>query len=365
MRARTAAAGMTVVLGVGAAALLPGAAAAPGHGDGRSRSCLPSATAVGYSDALDKLIRHGVELGGLSSLAPDRRSHGWVSAVDNDGTNPARIWFFRHLAHPRVVRDPLVLRRPDGTPYNGTDSDNEGLAVLPNGDFLVSSETEPSIRIFGRDGVQHASLPVPARFAVAGTTPQGRATSNATLEGLTINPSGTEVVAAMEGALSGDVSTSGDTSYHRFLVYDRSPSGRLRLAKQIGYRTETGMRVPEVAAVSGGTLLVEEAAYSAVTGNEVSLFAVHGVSGAPDVSSVRNLSVAPAADVVTKTLVANLVTCPTLGAAAKETQTNPLLDNFEGMAVHRERRGGQAIDMISDDNFSAEQTTRILRLTTP
>ena len=105
-----------------------------------------------------------------------------------------------------MIRDPLVLRQPDGTAYDGTNSDNEGLAVLPDGNYLVSSETEPSIRIYGRDGVQKASLPVPARFAVTGTTPEGQATSNATPEGLTISRCGREIVAAMEGALSGDVS---------------------------------------------------------------------------------------------------------------------------------------------------------------
>src|SRR5262249_44326486 len=158
------------------------------------------------------------------------------------------IWFFRNLGDPTVVRDPLVLKRPDGTPYDGTNSDNEGLAVLPDGDYLVSSETEPSIRIFGRDGVQKASLPVPARFAVRGSTPDGEATSNATLEGLTISPSGREVIAAMEGALSGDVSSSGDATLHRFLVYDADRHGNWALTKQLAYRTDPGMRVPEVAA---------------------------------------------------------------------------------------------------------------------
>ena len=49
-------------------------------------------------------------------------------------------------------------------------------------------------------------------------------------------------------------------------------------------------------------------------------------SAAPDVSGVTNLSLAPAGDVVSKNLVANLVDCPTLGAPSRETQTNPLLD---------------------------------------
>jgi hypothetical protein len=260
-----------------------------------------------------------------------------------------------------VIRDPLVLRKPDGTAYDGTNPDNEGLAVLPDGDYLVSSETEPSIRIYGRDGGQKASLPVPARFAVTGTTPEGQATSNATLEGLTITRSGREIVAAMEGALSGDVSASGDATLHRFLVYDAGRGGTWQLTRQIAYRTETGNRIPEVRAYGKDSLLVEEAAFSATAGNSEELYAVKNTDSAPDVSNVTNLSQAPARDVASKKLVANLVQCPTLGAPARETQANPLLDNYEGMTI----AGGPglaAVWMISDDNFSATQFTRVLNL---
>jgi hypothetical protein len=326
-----------------------------------SRACPPAGFAVSFSDSLDKLVYHGVELGGLSSLAYDARSAAWVSAVDNHGTDPARIWFFRNLAHPAVTRDPLVLRKPDGTAYDGTNSDNEGLAVLPDGDYLVSSETEPSIRIYGRDGVQKASLPIPARFAVTGTTPDGQATSNATLEGLTISRSGHEIISSMEGALSGDVSASGDATFHRFLVYDQAHNGTWQLTRQIAYRTETGNRIPEVQAYGRDSLLVEEAAFSTTAGNSEELYAVRNADSAPDVSDVTNLSQAPAGDVVSKKLVANLVQCPALGAPSRETQANPLLDNYEGMTI----AGGPglaAVSLISDDNFSATQFTRVLNL---
>jgi uncharacterized protein len=326
-----------------------------------SRACPPSGFAVSFSDSLDKLVYHGAELGGLSSLAYDARSAAWVSAVDNHGTDPARIWFFRNLAHPAVTRDPLVLRKPDGTAYDGTNSDNEGLAVLPDGDYLVSSETEPSIRIYGRDGVQKASLPIPARFAVTGTTPDGQATSNATLEGLTISRSGHEIISSMEGALSGDVSASGDATFHRFLVYDQARNGTWQLTKQIAYRTETGNRIPEVQAYGRDSLLVEEAAFSTTAGNSEELYAVKNAGSAPDVSNVANLSQAPASDVVGKKLVANLVQCPTLGAPSRETQANPLLDNYEGMTIVG-GPGLAAVSLISDDNFSATQFTRVLNL---
>ena len=356
-----AVAGLVAAAAVGATAAAPAGSAAPG-GFENGRACPPAAVANGYSDALDKLVYNGVELGGLSSLAFDRRANAWASAVDNHGSDPARIWFFRDLSNPTVVRDPLVLRKPDGTAYDGTTSDNEGLAVLPDGNYLVSSETEPSIRIFGRDGTQLASLPVPARFAVTGTTPEGEATGNATLEGLTITPSGDRIIAAMEGALSGDVSATGDATYHRFLVYTNR-HGAWRLEKQIDYRADPGNRIPEVAAYSEGSLLVEEAAFSTTTGNSVDLYAVTGVKHAADVSDVSNLSAAPASDVVGKRLVADLVQCPTLGAPAKETQANPLLDNFEGMAITGPRASGRTgVTLISDDNFSALQTTRLLNL---
>jgi uncharacterized protein len=326
-----------------------------------SRACPPAGYALSFSDRLDKLVYNGVELGGLSSLAWDTRSGAWVSAVDNHGTDPARIWFFRNLASPKVIRDPLVLKKPDGTPYDGTNSDNEGLAVLPDGDYLVSSETEPSIRIYNRQGVQQASLPIPARFAVTGTTPEGQATSNATLEGLTISRSGHEIISSMEGALSGDVSASGDATLHRFLVYDQDRHGVWRLTRQIAYRTETGNRIPEVQAYGRDSLLVEEAAFSTTAGNSEELYAVRNADSAPDVSDVTNLSDAPARDVVKKQLVTNLVGCPTLNAPSRETQTNPLLDNYEGMTII----GGPGlaeVSLISDDNFSPTQFTRVLNL---
>src|SRR6201995_4956101 len=220
--------------------------------------CPPAGLGVSFSDSLDKLVFQGTELGGLSSLAYDPRSAAWVSAVDNHGSDPARIWVFRNLADPPVVRAPLVLRKPDGPPYDGPNPDNEGLAVLPDGDYLVSSETEPSIRIYSRQGLQLDSLPVPARFAVTGTTPAGQATGNATLEGLTVAPDGREIIAAMEGALSGDT----DATLHRFLVYRADRAGTWSLTRQIGYRAEAGNRIPEVAAYGNDSLLVEEASFS-------------------------------------------------------------------------------------------------------
>lgn len=327
------------------------------------RACPPAGRTLSFSDALDKVSVGGVTVGGLSSLAWDSRRHAWASTVDNHGSDPSRIWFFRDLSSPHVVGSPLVLRRPDGTAYDGTTADNEGLAVLPGGRFVVSSETEPSIRIFGPDGIQQASLPVPARFAVA---PRGEATANATLEALTITPDGRHIIAGMEGALSGDLSTTQDDTLHRFLVYGHGSHG-WKPQKQLAYRATAHERIPEIAAVGRHDMIVEEASFDPATGNEIRLYTVHDYERAPDVSRIGKLSTAPATAVPTKTLVADLVRCPTLGATSKETQVNPLLDNYEGMAVtgkHRGRHGVRrvGVSLISDDNFSATQTTRVLNL---
>jgi hypothetical protein len=103
------------------------------------------------------------------------------------------------------------------------------------------------------------------------------------------------------------------------------------------------MRIPEIAAYGHDSLLVMEATYAAGTGNTVQLYAVP--AHAPG-----------------KTLIADLVSCPTLGATAKEPQANPLLDNYEGMAVVAGRHAA-TIHLISDDNFNPLQTTRVLTLT--
>lgn len=336
-------------------------------------ACSPTVNAVSFSDALDKKVVDGAEVSGLSSLAWDARQQAWVSALDNNGqATPEFLWSFRNLSDPQVIHAPLVLKKPDGTPYDGgniaTDpnaADNEGLAVLKDGDYVVSSETEPSIRIYGRDGIQKASLPVPARFGVTGRTPAGEATNNATLEGLTLTPDGRTLIAAMEGALSGDVSASGDATSHRMLVYTHDDNGQWQLEKQIEYKTDPGMRIPEVAAYSDDAVVVEEASFDVVNGNAVNLFAVTGLSKAPDVSNVANLGDASPALAVSKTNLADLVNCPTLGATALETQKNPLLDNFEGMAItgHLARAHEFGISLVSDDNNSPTQHTRILNLT--
>lgn len=323
-----------------------------------SRTCSPTTDVVGYSDALNKLTAYGAQVGGLSDLAWDARSRSVVASLDNNKSDPSRLWFVRDLAHPTPSRAPLVLRQADGTAYTGLTADNEGLAVSRRGDFIVSSEVEPSIRVFGRDGVQKATLPVPDRFQVA---PKGEATTNATLEGLTLSPDKRRLVAAMEGTLSGDKPANGaSANARRFLVYADSHRG-WRLTEQLGYAVDDGMRIAEVQEYAPGKLLVLEASWSATAGNDIRLYAVTGMPRAKDVSTVANLSTRPDL-LLRKRLVADLAACPTLGATSLGTQTNPLLDNYEGMITAPRGHGRYRVALVSDDNISATQRTRVLTL---
>ncbi|WP_250005124.1 esterase-like activity of phytase family protein [Actinoplanes sp. M2I2] len=329
-----------------------GASSVPNGGN-----CAPRAEAVSYSDSLDKSTsKDGVAVGGLSAITYDKVSRSSVTVIDRSGTQPARLVFLGDGPAPQATRT-TALKRADGTPFDGTNFDGEGLAVLPDGTFLVSSEAEPSIRIFGRDGVQRGELPVPERFRVA---PTGEAPENATLEGLTISPDGKYVYAAMEGSLAGDAPSNGEVPRHRVLVYKADGRGDYRLARQFGYQADRGNRIAEVAAYADGRLVVLEAAFTSGVGNTVRLYAVTGANRAPDVSAVRNLSTAGYRSLVEKQPIADLANCPTLGATSPQPQLNPLLDNFEGLAVEPGHGARHRLQLISDDNFSANQKTRIL-----
>lgn len=320
----------------------------------------PRAVAAAFSDTLNKVTVDGVAVGGLSGLTVDRRSGGFVAIEDHSLHDPARVFFIKSSSKP-VITGVLTLHKADGTPFDVTNFDGEGIAVLPNGNFLISSEIEPSVRIFDRAGTEVGSLEVPARFQVA---PKGQATDNATLEGLSISPSGEFVYAAMEGTLSGDLPATGEGRHRRILVYQNDHHGGYRLAKQIGYDVDAGNRISEVTAYADGKLLVLEVQFVPGKGNvAVKIYAVAGADSAPDISGVANLSTAPAADIVPKKLLADLVAGPTLGASSPQPQVNPLMDNYEGMSVAKKRHSRMAtVTLLSDDNFNATQVTRMLKL---
>lgn len=332
----------TVTAGLAAATCVTAAAPA----DARSgtapgvHACSPAVSITSYSDALDKTTYDGTFVGNLSALAVDRG--GRIAALSD---RSSLFTLDRETLKPTSVVN-LVDEK-------GAALDSEGLAVDYDGTRLVTSETEPSVRRYERDGTLVGSLPVPDALKVA---PAGRATSNLTFEGLTLLPGGHTLLAAMEGSLSGD--TAGIV---RFQTWERTRHD-FRLSAQYGYRTDTGLGVSEAQATPDGRLLVLERGFTAGVGNTVRLY-LADLRHATDTRRVDTLTGQDGVRLARKTLLADLVNCPSLGAQAKQPQPNPLLDNIEGLTITgRTPDGRLQLLLVSDDNQNAVQTTRLYSL---
>lgn len=336
---RTILATVTACLAV-ATALTAGpvhAADAPRH------ACSAAVSIDGFSDAFDKTTYEGTYFGNLSALAVDGR--GALAAVSDRSVLFGLSGSDRHTLAPTSA---VPLADEAGAPL-----DAEGLAVDRDGTRLISSETEPSVRRYSRDGRVLDRLPVPDALRVA---PAGRAVRNGTFEGLTLLPGGRGLLASMEYALSGDT-----PDVVRFQTWRRTAHDRFRLAAQYGYRTDPGLGVPEVQALPDGRLLVLERGFTAGVGNVIRLYLADH-RRATDTGAVENLTGQRGVRLITKTLLADLVNCPSLGATAKQPQPNPLLDNIEGMVITGRDGGRLKVLLVSDDNENATQITRFYAL---
>ncbi|MFA3872330.1 esterase-like activity of phytase family protein [Streptomyces sp. MMCC 100] len=321
---RTALATLTASLA--AAGCLTAAGPAAAQGRHPANACSPSVSLTGFSDALDRTTYDGTYVGNLSALSPDRR--GSLAALSD------RSSLFRLDARTLEPRGVITL-----ADENGAALDSEGLVADRDGTYLVSSETEPSVRRYSRTGELLGRLPVPDDLR---TAPEGRARANGSFEGLTLLPGGRTLLASMEYPLDGD-----PADLVRFQTWQRTRHGDFRLGARYTYRTDPGLGVSEVTATPDGRLLVLERGFTSGVGNTVRLHLADG----------------PGRDTVLhKRLLADLAACPSLGATAEQPQPNPLLDNFEGMAVTGRSGGRLEVLIVSDDNQNDVQTTRFLRL---
>ncbi|MFJ4271653.1 esterase-like activity of phytase family protein [Streptomyces coelicoflavus] len=335
---RTVLAALTASLAAAGCLTAAGPAAAQGRHPA-ANACSPSVSLTGFSDALDKTTYDGTYVGNLSALARDRR--GTVAALSD------RSSLFRLDARTLEPRGVIPLADEDGAAL-----DAEGLVVdiphsrlrssggTPTGTYLVSSETEPSVRRYSRNGELLGRLPVPDDLR---TAPDGRARVNGSFEGLALLPGGRTLLASMEYPLAGD-----PADLVRFQTWQRMRHGDFRLGARYTYRTGPGLGVSEVTATPDGRLLVLERGFTAGVGNTVRLH----LADRPGRGGT----------VLRKRLLADLADCPSLGATAEQPQPNPLLDNFEGLAVTGRSGGRLEVLVVSDDNRNDVQTTRFLRL---
>jgi hypothetical protein len=342
---------------------MPGHAPAAQPGS-EAPDCAAGVDFLGFSDALNKRTYEGTSVGGLSALAYTGRQNTYYSLVDNGPTasSEARFYTLRipvkgRLGEPEIL-DVTTLKDASGQPFTASNFDGEGLALSRRGDLFASSETEPSIRRFDLDGNLIEELPVPQKFRVA---PEGQAQRNQTFESLALAPNGRSLFTAVEGPLASDGRTAEGENRIRILRYeDRGPGG-FEPVGEFFYLTEPGQNVVEILALSEDELLVLERGFQAGVGNTVRVYRV-SLDGAEDVSDEPSLA-APGLEPVEKEPLVDLADCPGSGATTPGTQVNPLLDNYESLALGPRLPGGRhSLLLQSDDNFSAGQVTRVVAL---
>ena len=283
---------------------------AAGFDDSASGRLSQYVTALGRNDRLDYWSANGfsdgtgtsepIAFGGLSSTAYNRKLGQYVSAMDNHGTDVARLWLLGNDLDKAAPTGSIVLTDENGTPYNGETTDDEGLGVLPNGDFLLTSEghpnaaegehEQPKIRIFGIDGRQKDELPVPELFDI---NCRGQAVHNKSLEALTVSPSGHQIVVGNEYALKNDSPSGKDiaTTARRALVYRddvKGAKGQWKLVKQVAFKAaDVNMGITEFAAIGEDGFLVLERSWDQTHGYGIKLAYAHGIAAAPDVSDAE------------------------------------------------------------------------------
>ncbi|MBE2320626.1 esterase-like activity of phytase family protein [Solirubrobacter sp. CPCC 204708] len=289
------------------------------------------ATLLSVNDSLDKTTFGGFTVGGLSALARTSGNQA-LALTDNQGATAARFFTLRLRGDRVQTTKVTTLKRPDGTLFTGQDFDGEGLVVEDEGTLLISSETEPVIRRFDRNGEQLAQLNTPPRFGLA---PNGQANTNQTFEGLTATEDGDTLFAGMEGPLSADGPTR-----NRIIRYDKPRRGDFIPTKQYAYKTDANFLVTEILAVDDERLLVLER--SNVNGQwGIRVYQAY-LGAAQDVSKVAALD--DNSPFLYKRLLVDV------------GQHTDLVDNIEAMTLD-----GDVLTLLSDDNFNAAQTTRVYR----
>ena len=257
---------------------------------------------------------------------------------------------------------PLQLQgRPDST------WDGEAVACAGDELYVVAIETAARIERFDRTGKYLGTLALPARFAE-------HALSNKGLESLSVAPSGRVLFTANEAALETDGPRASATAGTLVRIL-RTPLGGVDQQRadaspkqeQRAYRTEPigagqggGMGVSDLAALSDDELLVLERGYQPGYGNTVRIFRTD-LRSAPDVSARDALG--SDAPVLTKTLVVDLAALPSQGVSHHSPQPNPVLENYESLALGPTQPDGKRVVLLaSDDNASSEQRPRVLVL---
>ncbi len=253
--------------------------------------------------------------------SPHRRFGGFSGLVlSKDGQRLQAIsdrcwWLSAHVrrdASGKLVRLEQArmghLRGLNGAPLDVKRCDPEGLTRAADGTHLVSFEQDHRVWRYGREGLAGPARPVWRPDEAARMPKNG----------------GLEVIAALHAPRAKDL--------RRGWVV----TGDGKRSRPVDYPVSDGFVPTDAAALSDGSVLVVERSFSLLTGVRVRIRRV----------AARELL--PGARLAPRELLR-------LG-------TPQPVDNFEGIAVHRDvKRGATFVYIISDDNFSALQQTLLFQ----
>ena len=321
----------------------------------------------------------GAKFGGVSGAVFDAAS-GEMLAISDD-RNDSRVFRLRVRDDPFVV-EPVGVIALRGTPVP---IDPEGLALLPDGHLLVSSEgvqnqdprAPPGLFEYTRDGAFVRALEVRDRFVppLSGAITRG-VRDNASLESLTVSADGAQVFTAIETAIAQDGEPASFDRGARVRVLEYEYVGRAesyvpnrewlyevdaitRPAYRVGFSVNG---IVELLALDRSHLLALERSYvenaddRAHSINRIRLYRI-SLDGASDVSGLDSIAGRTDVRPLSKELVLDLAALPGLPPALAR------LDNFEAMAFGPPRPDGRRpLFIVSDDNFSADQHSWFLRL---
>jgi hypothetical protein len=239
---------------------------------------------------------------------------------------------------------------------NGGKLDLEGIVVVDDG-FIVCSEVGPRVFEIDRHGRFRRDVELPSRFRDA--------RYNKSVESLTRSPSGRYLFATSEIALTGD----GDPPLPvtgtrvRVLRIDREGAETTEHLYVTDPAPEQGWDwgVSDLAALGDDDLLVMERGFRRDAGNAVRIYRIH-LDPRSVCTGTEYLS--PTQPTLTKWLFADIGEFrPQPAPPAFQVQSNPLLDNYEGLCLGPPLPDGRrSLLLVSDDNGHATQIARVLVL---
>ncbi|GAA4802143.1 caspase, EACC1-associated type [Streptomyces ziwulingensis] len=333
---------------------------------------VPRAVLLDHSDALNKRDVDYEAVEGLSALALVSEGEGGVQALALADNSPGLL-FPLSLGTPfdlnPVADTAHTLRRANGVKFPPR-YDGEGLVIEEGGrTALIASETGPALRRFdiatGKQIGESFQIPQNMRY-----WPEGSAQTGRSIESLALSPDGRHLYAGWEAPLAKDGDLRGRPLI-RIQRYTGRPGGDYAPDGQYTYLAGDGMHLVELVALDDkGGLLALEREYTSGLGTAVRVVQV-SLDGARDMADDDTLYELPADQFADDTPVLDLAACPDGGPGVVATPgsnpRHPLVDNVEGMALGKEwttgeYQGWRPLYLITDDNGSGDQITRLYSL---